>query len=209
MKTIKYIALAVILFGYPSIISIAQSGSVVFCETYTQEEVFSKLDPEDKLFKLIITEGTDPGSSRIGSCLESGMEDLLEYVRSDSFRDKVQADLKLVPGVVVKDQGIPVFAIRKSPADQVFPEPGDVEEVSVNSSDNRDDYSLLITFSESGTEKWASMTRLNKGRDIAMLFEGKVVSAPRVQEEITQGKCMISGKFTESEINSLKATLEH
>ena len=68
---------------------------------------------------------------------------------------------------------------------------------------------LLFSFSGSGVEKWASMTGLNKGRDIAILFNGKVISAPRVQEEIKDGKCAISGKFSESEIKELKAILEN
>ena len=206
MRTIKYIVLAVMLVGYPSIKSIAQSGSVVFCETYTQEEVFSKLDPEDKLFNLMEIENTDPGSSRIGRCHESGLRNFRAYVQSDSFREKVQADLLLAPGDEAKDGMISIYAIRKS-AEQAFPQAQDLEEVSV-SGDESDGYSLLISFSDSGAKYWASMTRSNKGRDIAMLYAGKVISAPRVMEEIKIGKCSISGKFTESEINSLKAILE-
>ncbi len=53
------------------------------------------------------------------------------------------------------------------------------------------------------------MTRLNKGKDIAILFNGTVLAAPRVQEEIKNGKCMISGQFTESEIKQLKTVLEN
>ena len=53
------------------------------------------------------------------------------------------------------------------------------------------------------------MTRLNKVRDIAILYGNKVISAPRVREEIKGGKCLISGNFTESEINKLKAVLEN
>ena len=91
----------------------------------------------------------------------------------------------------------------------MFPSGQDVEEVSVSLSDDEENYMLLFSFSESGAENWASMTRLNKGRDIAILFNGKVISAPRVQEEIKDGKCAISGKFTESEIKELKAILEN
>jgi len=49
------------------------------------------------------------------------------------------------------------------------------------------------------------MTRLNKGRDIAILFKGSVLAAPRLQEEIKNCECMISGTFTESEIKPLKS----
>lgn len=209
MKTILYIVLVVMVLWYPANKSIAQSESVIFCETYTQQELFTRLEPDDRIFKLLSMEHTDPAGSRIGSCPESGLEALWEYVRSDPFKSKVQADLILATGIEAKEQMIPIYAIRKNPSDQVFPNNKDLEEVSVSKSENKGDYSLLITFSESGTQKWASMTRLNKGRDIAMLSNGKVISAPRVTEEIKHGKCMISGKFNESEINSLKASLEN
>ena len=53
------------------------------------------------------------------------------------------------------------------------------------------------------------MTRLNVGKDIAILFDSKVISAPRLREEIKNGFCSISGKFTEIEINELKAVFEN
>lgn len=52
------------------------------------------------------------------------------------------------------------------------------------------------------------MTRKNKGRNIAILYNGKVLAAPRVTEEIKGGKYMISGKYTEAEINKLNAAFE-
>jgi len=64
-----------------------------------------------------------------------------------------------------------------------------------------------MSFSESGAKKWASLTLKNKGRDIAILFDGKVIAAPRVTEEIKGGKCSISGNYTEEEIYRLKAAL--
>ena len=208
MKTIIYVSLAVMLACYPSIKSPAQSESVQFCETYTQQEVLAKLEPGDRFFKLINTANTDPESSRIGRCMESDLESLWEYVQSDPFKEKVQADLFFAPGYAARDQLISIYAIRKRSPNEVFPMSHDLEEVSVSKSENEENYALLITFSDSGAVTWASMTRLNKGRDIAMLHAGKVISAPRVTEEIKHGKCMISGKFTESEIYSLKSSLQ-
>lgn len=217
MKTLKYILLGVILsslvfssFSFiPSGNSMAQSNDVRFCETYTQQEVFSKLDPEDKFFKLVQTEGTDPGSSRIGSCPESYVTQLRDYVQSAPFKGKVQEDLIIAVGADIKDQMHPLYAIKKSAANSVFPLQQDLVEVSARKDTQEDNYALFLRFSESGAKTWASMTRLNKGKDIAILFNGKVIAAPRVQEEITSGECVISGKFTEKEINELKFLLEN
>jgi len=45
-------------------------------------------------------------------------------------------------------------------------------------------------------------------KDIAILFNGKVLAAPRVPEEIKNGKCLISGNYTDAEIKQLKAVFE-
>lgn len=215
MKTSKYIALGVILtslvfssFSFnPAKKSFTQA--VTFCETYWQKEVLSKLDPEDQFFTWVQLEDTNPESSRIGRCHQDNLEDLWNYIQSEAFRAKVQKDLTIVPGDEARDQMISLYAIKKSASNDVFPSGQDLEEVSVSLDGDEENYMLLFSFSESGVEKWASMTRLNKGRDIAILFNGKVISAPRVQEEIKDGKCAISGKFTESEIKELKAILEN
>jgi hypothetical protein len=217
MKTLKYIIMGVILSSllltsfsfYPSKKSFAQSSSVTFCETYKQKDVLSKLDPGDRFFTLVQTENTAPESSKIGSCEEANLKGLWNYVQSESFRAKVQEDLILAPGAQVKDQIISLYAIRRSTSDDEFPSGEDVEEVSVSFSEDEENYMLLFSFSESGSEKWASMTRMNKGKNIAILNQGKVLAAPRVIEEIKNGKCAISGNYTESEINQLKAVLEN
>ncbi len=208
MKTLKYIALGVILTSLV-FSSFTQTETVIFSETYTQQEVLSKLDQDDHFFTWLQLEDTYPESSRIGRCHQANLEDVWNYVQSEGFRAKVQEDLIIVEGAEARDQMISLYAIKKSALNNELPSGQDLEEVSVSLDGDEENYMLLFSFSESGVEKWASMTRLNKGRDIAILFNGKVISAPRVQEEIKDGKCAISGKFTESEIKELKAILEN
>jgi hypothetical protein len=54
-----------------------------------------------------------------------------------------------------------------------------------------------------GARRFAAVTSANVGRRIAMLVDGKVVSAPTVQEPITGGAGMIAGVFTEEEVQDL------
>ena len=208
MKTIKYIALGVILTSLV-FSSFTQTETVTFSETYTQLEVISKLDQDDHFFTWVQLEDTSPESARIGRCHQDNLEDFWNYVQSEGFQAKVQKDLIIVEGAETRNHMSSLYAIKKRASKDVFPSGQDVEEVSVSLDGDEENYMLLFSFSESGAENWASMTGLNKGRDIAILFNGKVISAPRVQEEIKDGKCAISGKFTESEINELKAIFEN
>jgi SecDF, P1 head subdomain len=217
MKTLKYILLGVILsslvFSSFSIFTSKKSGlkssSVTFCETYTQREILSGLDKGDRFFKLVNMENTNPGSSKIGRCREADWNDLQNYTLGESFRSEVPMDLIIAAGDRIEGHMISLYAIRENGSTGVIPTGADLEEVSVSSSDDGENYMLLFSFSKSGAEKWASMTRRNIGKDIAILRQGKVIAAPRVQEEIKDGKCAISGSYTESEINSLKAEFEN
>jgi preprotein translocase subunit SecD len=208
MKTLKYIALGVILTSLV-FSSFTQTETVTFSETYTQQEVISKLDQDDQFFTWVQLEDTYPESARIGRCHQANLEDFWNYVQSEGFQAKVQKDLIIVEGAETRNHMSSLYAIKMRAPKDVFPSGQDVEEVSVSLDGDEENYMLLFSFSESGAENWASMTRLNKGKDIAILFNGKVISAPRVQEEIKDGKCAISGKFTESEINELKSIFEN
>ena len=214
MKTLKYIILGVLLsslvissFSFsPSKNSFSQEGKITFCETYTQQELVSKLSSDADFFSLVHLEGTSPESSRIGTCNESDMKAIWNCVRSESFRNQVPNDLFIAAGAEASGQMVSLYAIRKPASKHVFPSQQDLVEVSV-SEDNEDNYTLLMSFSESGAKKWASLTLKHKGRDIASLFDGKLIAAPRVTEEIKGGKCSISGSYTKEEIYRLKAAL--
>jgi hypothetical protein len=216
MKILKYIILGVILssllvgsFSFsPLRKSFNQKEKVTFSETYTQQELVSKLDPDEHFFTLVHTENTDPGSSRIGTCNRADLSAFWNYIQSEAYRSKLPEDLIIAAGAESSGPVIPLYAIRKPASTDHHPTQWDIVEVSV-SLDHPENYALLISFSESGAADWASMTRKSKGRDIAVLIDARVIAAPRVQEEIKGGKCLISGNFTEDEVNKLKAAFEY
>ena len=147
-------------------------------------------------------------SSKLGSFTKSEAAEIWDYIQSAAFQTKIPEDLSFAWGVQEGEQGRALFALKEPKAGFSGPVHADINEVSVRKSDMGNDYGLYISFSEKGAEMWASLTRDNMGRNIAILFDGKVFGAPRVMEEIKNGECMISGNFTESELNRLKAALE-
>lgn len=54
-----------------------------------------------------------------------------------------------------------------------------------------------------GRKQFAKVTRENIGRKLAIFVDGKVVSAPVIQAEITEGKGEIAGNFSEAEATDL------
>lgn len=68
-----------------------------------------------------------------------------------------------------------------------------------------------VRMNATGSKKWAEMTTkaANDGnREIAIALDGEVVSAPRVNDAITQGSSSITGNFTVEEAIDFASILE-
>lgn len=66
-----------------------------------------------------------------------------------------------------------------------------------------------LTFSKEGGELFAKITRENVGRVLAILLDGAVISAPVIQDEITDGVAQITGQFTPEEAKALVRDLNY
>ena len=64
-----------------------------------------------------------------------------------------------------------------------------------------------LTLNASGTTKFAHATTAHVGEAIAIVYDGEIVSAPVVQQALTDGKAQISGSFTSEEAMNLATTI--
>jgi preprotein translocase subunit SecD len=66
---------------------------------------------------------------------------------------------------------------------------------------------LLIEFNPEGTKIFEQITTENTGRQLAIVLDGKLQSAPMIHEPISGGRCSISGNFTKQEAEALVGAL--
>jgi preprotein translocase subunit SecD len=66
---------------------------------------------------------------------------------------------------------------------------------------------IQIEFTAAGGKQFAEATREHAGRRLAFVIDGKVVAAPRVLGQITGGKTVLTGAFTDEEAVELAARL--
>ncbi|MDE2403935.1 MAG: protein translocase subunit SecD [Sphingomonadales bacterium] len=66
---------------------------------------------------------------------------------------------------------------------------------------------VSITFNQEGGEKFAKLTTQNVGKPFAIILDGKVLSAPNINEPILGGQAQISGSFTVESANQLAIAL--
>ena len=62
---------------------------------------------------------------------------------------------------------------------------------------------IMIEFTASGRRKFADFTRRNKGETLAVVLNGRILSAPVIREPILQGRAVINGSFSVKEAQQI------
>jgi len=68
--------------------------------------------------------------------------------------------------------------------------------------------SVSMSMNSDGARRWAQLTKANIGKAIAIVLDGVVYSAPRVNGEISGGNSQITGNFTIEDTKDLATTLK-
>lgn len=78
---------------------------------------------------------------------------------------------------------------------------------SVTDSMQNKKYVVELTLTDEGATKFAVATAANVRKQIAIIYDGEVISAPTVNEAIGGGTAQISGQFTYEEAEQLASTI--
>lgn len=69
------------------------------------------------------------------------------------------------------------------------------------------EYVVELLLTKEGTTKFADATEANVGKQIKIVYDGNVISAPKVNEAITGGKAYISGMAGQEEAETLASSI--
>ncbi|HVU32007.1 MAG TPA: protein translocase subunit SecD [Opitutaceae bacterium] len=70
-------------------------------------------------------------------------------------------------------------------------------------------YQVELQFDKTGAKQFADVTTANVGRLLAIVLDGKLSSAPRINEPITGGNAQITGRFTQRDAEVLASNLNN
>ena len=79
--------------------------------------------------------------------------------------------------------------------------------IDANPTFHENQPAVAFRFNDLGSKKFAKITRENIGRIFAIILDGKVVTAPRINSSIVQGSGVISGNFTTKEASDVALLL--
>ncbi|NEM99526.1 protein translocase subunit SecDF [Pontibacter burrus] len=106
-----------------------------------------------------------------------------------------------------RQEFVELYALKKG-RDGKAPLGGDAINDARQDFDQQGRPEITMTMTPTGAKKWARLTGNNVGRQIAIVLDNYVYSAPVVQGEITGGNSSISGNFTIEEAQDLANILK-
>ena len=168
-------------------------------------------DQHPLLSKLAQIQGMQPNNCVVGYATAKDTAAINAMINSEAAKAVLPADLRLAWGVKsasgMKANVFELYALRAingQPSMQ-----GDVI------ADAKDEFEqqyhrpiVSMTMTTSGARDWASLTKKNLKKCVAIVLDGYVYSAPVVQSEITGGNSQISGNFTTDDTRDLANVLK-
>ena len=124
-----------------------------------------------------------------------------KVLNMSAVKEIMPRDLKLMWGVRASEMDksgriFELYAIRSTERNGRAPLEGDVITDARNSYDQFNKPCVTMSMNTDGSRRWAALTKKNIGKEIAIVLDGYVYSAPRVNSEITGGNSEITGNFT-------------
>ena len=118
-----------------------------------------------------------------------------------AVKEVMPRDLKLMWGVKASDMDktgriFELYAIKSTERNGRAPLEGDVVTDAKDEYDQFNKPCVSMSMNTEGSRRWAALTKKNIGKEIAIVLDGYVYSAPRVNSEITGGNSQITGNFT-------------
>ena len=151
------------------------------------------------------------GGAAIGAAYKADMAAVNEYLAQPAVRELFPADILFKWGVKGDDKidgRFYLYAIRVSTPDGKAPLDGSVvTEATEQYAQRGATAEVSMTMNAEGTSEWSRMTGENIGKCIAIVLDGYVYSAPRVNSKIDKGQSQITGDFTIQEAKDLANVL--
>ena len=174
-----------------------------------------KMEALKKMHPLLSLLQTFPGDalSLVGYASVRDTAAINKMLHSPVAKQILPSDLKLLwsakPADGLNKKNVyELHALKVTSADGRAPMEGDVVTDAEDKFDQFGRPEVSMTMNSEGARQWAALTKANIGKAIAIVLDGVVYSAPRVNGEIDGGQSSISGNFSVEDTKDLANTLK-
>lgn len=175
---------------------------------------------ENPLFALMyVPNYKDQGSGKdmvanvpeVGYVLGKDTAKINHFLSYDFIKSSIPRNIKFVWGakpIEGSKSSYALYALKKQNNSDEAPLDGSVV-ISARADINQNNkVEVALSMNADGAKTWRLLTQKNKDRFIAIVLDDQVRSAPRVNEEIPNGRSSISGSFTQEEAKDLANILQ-
>jgi preprotein translocase subunit SecD len=148
-----------------------------------------------------------------------GQTGLLEFKLVERFVDEtatveaiqreLRPDQEVLPRRLVNKENrterlVPYAVVQRRP----LLTGGGLAEARVENDPNSiGNWQVGVTFNAAGAQRFAEITEQYVGRNLAIVLDGVITSAPQIRERIPSGRAVITGQFTVEQAQDLKIVL--
>ena len=175
-----------------------------------QMEAAKKLHP---LLAMLQTTGQN-SLALVGYASVRDTAAINKIIYSDLAKQVLPSDVRLLwsakPADGIQAKNIyELYALKVTSSNGRAPLEGDVVTDASDQFNNLTGQpEVSMSMNSEGARRWAALTKANVGKAIAIVLDGVVYSAPRVNGEIDGGQSSISGNFTIEDTKDLANTLK-
>lgn len=183
-------------------------------KTSVQTTPDAQLAEAKKLHPLLaMLQTTNQGLSVVGYASVRDTAAINRIIYGAMAKQVLPSDLKLLWSAKPADVGakniFELHALKVTTTNGRAPLEGDVVTDASDQFNNiTGQPEVSMTMNSEGARRWAELTKANVGKAIAIVLDGVVYSAPRVNGEIDGGQSSISGNFTIEDTKDLANTLK-
>ena len=149
--------------------------------------------------------------STMGYAHERDTAEINKLIYGEEAKKVIPSDVKLLWSAKAVEGTKNIFelhALKVTSTSGRAPLEGDVITDAKDEFDNFGRPCVSMSMNNEGARLWAQLTKQNVGKAIAIVLDGVVYSAPRVNGEISGGNSQISGNFTIEDTKDLANTLK-
>lgn len=150
--------------------------------------------------------GLDFGHAIIGHFRQADKNEADSIINSEEAMDMLPSGIRLLWSHSPENYGYNfylLYALREADASNIRQYITD----AAAECDEIMGWYVSMKFNNEGAEIFERLTRDNIGRELAIVLDGKVLSAPRVMDRITGGNVQITGNYDEATCKMLAAIL--
>ena len=174
----------------------------------------AEIEAAKKQHPLLAMLQTIPGDalSLVGYAHVRDTAEINKALHSAAAKQVLPSDVRLLwSAKPMNEQNKNIFelhALKVTTSDGRAPLEGDVVTDAKDQFDNFGRPEVSMSMNSEGAREWAQLTKANVGKAVAIVLDGVVYSAPRVNGEISGGQSSISGNFTIEDTKDLANTLK-